>query len=104
MAMDYITEKQENKYQEYKQSSLLREAAIHVITGMSRVSAIEHVNEINYLREEAERVENVVRDEDGFVECYLESELNPPSEKGINKYQIDAIHKGLCESEGVEFE
>ena len=44
MAMDYITEKQENKYQEYKQSSLLREAAIHVITGMSTLSTKDYVN------------------------------------------------------------
>lgn len=104
MSPDYITEQQEEEYEESNKCYLLREAAIHVINGMDRKSAIEHVYEIGFLRSEAEQSGNVVLDEEGYVESYLKSELDSPSTEGMNKFQIDAIHKELCESEGVSFE
>jgi hypothetical protein len=104
MSPDYITEEQEKEYEESNKRYLLREAAIHVIKGMDRKSAIEHVNEIAFLRTKAGQSGNVVLDENGHVESYLESELVSPSTEGMNKFQIDAIHKELCEYEGLSFE
>jgi hypothetical protein len=104
MSPDYITEQQEEEYEESNKSHLLREAAIHVIKGMDRKSAIKHAYEIGFSRSEAEQSGNVVLDKEGYVESYLESELNPPSTEGMNKFQIDTIHKELCDSEGVPFE
>ena len=103
MAEDYITAQQEDDYEQNNLCFLLREAAIHIINGMSEYSAINHVKQIAYLRSEAEQSGNVIKDGDGFIECYLESELSPPSDEGMNKAQIYAIHKKLCESEGVDF-
>jgi hypothetical protein len=103
MSPDYIIEQQEEEYEESNKYRLLWEAAIHVINGMNRESAIKHVYKIDFLRSEAEQSDNVVRDEEGYVESYLESKLNPPSTAGMYKSQIDAIHKELCASEGVSF-
>ncbi|MBL8501666.1 MAG: hypothetical protein LZF63_13060 [Nitrosomonas sp.] len=103
MSQDYITAQQEEEYKESNRRYLLWEAAIHVINGMDRESAKEHVYEIDFLRSEAEQSDNVMRDEEGYVESYLESKLNPPSTEGMNKSQIATIHKELCESEGVPF-
>ena len=101
MSHDYITEQQEDEYDENHKFYLLKEAAIHVANGMDRQGAIKHVLEIDSLRSEAQISGDVILDDNGFVEEYLESELNTPCTEGMNKAQIDAIHKELCEQECV---
>ena len=104
MPEDFRTQEQEAEIEEIKQRSLLREAAIHVINGMTRDDAVRHIQEKDYLRSEAESREQVVRDEDGMVESYLDSELEPPTSKGLNDEQINAIHRDLCADEGISSE
>ncbi len=101
MVSDYLIDQDERDYEEAMQRCLIREAAVHVINGMDRASAIGHVKEIGDLRSAAEESENVVRDEDGNVESYLESKLEPPSEEGIKQSQIEAIYRELCDKEGI---
>lgn len=101
MPEDFRMQEQEAEFEEIKQRSLLKEAAIHIINGTPRAAAVRHVQQIDYLRSEAERRDEVVRDADGFVELYLESELEPPKSKDLNKAQIKAIHRELCETEGI---
>ncbi len=95
MSADYIIEEQEDEYREAVQKSLLREVAVHIASGMSEKASIDHVTEVAYLQKEAEQSYNVSRDKEGFVDSYLESELEPPNEKELNKHQIDAIYQRL---------
>ncbi|TRW90668.1 hypothetical protein [Candidatus Methylobacter oryzae] len=101
MTADYITEEQEDEYKGEVQDSLLREVAVHMLHGMTEKSAIQHVTEVAHRRQKAEQSDNVIKDEDGFVENYLESELEPPNENGLNKSQINAIYQKLT-NKGIE--
>ncbi len=100
MAKGYRTQEQETDCEVAKQQNLLMEAAIHVSNGMPRNTAINHVREIDWLRSEAERCNEVIRDEHGFVVGYINSELDPPSSAG-KESQIRAIYLELCALEGV---
>lgn len=102
MAEDYKTQEQEAEFDEEKLRSLILEAATHVINGIPRHTAINYVKEIDARRSEAERRGEVVKDENGFVESYLDSELEPPSTEGINEAQIKAIYFELCATEGID--
>ena len=95
MSADYIIQAQEDECREAVQKNLLREVAVHIACGMPEKASIDHVTKVAYLRKEAEQSDNVFRDGDGFVDRYIESELEPPSEKELNKYQIDAIYQRL---------
>ncbi|MBU3823233.1 MAG: hypothetical protein H9917_00190 [Candidatus Oceanisphaera merdipullorum] len=99
MASDYITEqKEEEEHRETVRIELMREAAIHIIDGMPESSAMAHVEEVHALRMEAEVSDSCIRDEEGFVESYLESELEPPSTEGKNPKQIYAIQQKLLQN------
>ncbi len=65
--------------------------------GSGEKAAVDHVNEVEYSRNEAVRQGHVIEDEDGYVDSYLESELNPPSSEGLNEKQIYAIQQKLLE-------
>lgn len=97
MVADYITEQMEEDVREAKRVQKMREAAIQIINGSGEKAAVDHVNKIEYLRDEAVRAGNVIKDEDGYVDSYLESELNPPSSEGLNEQQIYAIQQKLLE-------
>ncbi|EHU9446903.1 hypothetical protein KZY42_004406 [Vibrio vulnificus] len=97
MAADYITEQMEEDDREAMRIQKMREAAIHIINGSGEKAAVDHVNEVEYLRDEAVREGNVIEDEDGYVDSYLDSELNPPSSEGLNEQQIYAIQQKLLE-------
>lgn len=97
MMKDYITEQQEENYLESVRTELMREAAIHIIDGMAEHAAIAHVEQVHALRMEAEASDNCIRDEEGFVVSYLESELEPPSIDGKNPKQVYAIQQKLLQ-------
>lgn len=98
MASDYITEQQEEEHREAVRVALMREAAAHIINGMSESAAVAHVEEIHDRRMDAEASDNCIKDEDGFVESYLETELEPPSTEGKNPKQIYAIQQKLLQN------
>lgn len=97
MAADYIIKQMEEEHCQAMRVQKMREAAIHIINGFGEKAAIDHVDEVEYLREEAAREGHVIRDEDGYVDSYLESELNPPSSERLNEKQIYAIQQKLLE-------
>ena len=101
MSADYIIEQQEQECREENERHFIREVAIHVIKGMARNSAIEHVKQINYLRSEAELKNHVIRNVEGHVTGYLESGLMYPDTNNIKESQIYAIYLELCDSEGI---
>lgn len=97
MASDYITEQMEEDYRETMRVQKMREAAIHIINGLGEKAAVDYVDRVEYLREEAAREGHVIKDEDGYVDSYLESELNPPSSEGFDEKQIYRIQQKLLE-------
>lgn len=97
MTRDYKTQEQEDAFKEEKRQILEHEIAVHISKGMSREDAGKHVKEVDLQRSEAERCGEVIRDEDGFVKNYLNSDLEPPSTKGISIPQIYAISRAIGE-------
>ena len=95
MASDYITEQMEEEHREAVHVENMREAAIHIIGGMSEDSAISHVENIQWRREDAKAKGEVIEDENGYVDGYLDSELTPPSAQGLNTKQVYAIQQKL---------
>ena len=97
MAADYIIEQQEEEQREAVIDAKATDAAIHIINGMTESEALAHVEEAHYLREDAERTDHCIRDEDGYVESYLDSEIERPSAQGLNPKQIYAIKLKIIE-------
>ncbi len=94
MAADYITQQQEEDHR----ARLMREAAIHMLRDEKTESeAIAHVESIQALRENAKALGHCVINEDGFVESYLEAELDPPSAQGLDHRQIYSVHQKLLQ-------
>ena len=98
MAADYIIEQMEEEYRENVFEENMREAAIHIIKGMSEVEAISHVEQIQYLREDAKIKGEIIEHGDGNFDSYMDDELNFPSIENFNSKQIYAIQQKLLES------
>lgn len=97
MAADYITEQQEEEHRQAVFEERMREAAIHIIGGMGEKEAVAHVENIQWQREDARAKGQIIEDENGFVDSYLDSELEAPSTEGLDKNQIYAIQQKLLE-------
>ena len=104
MTKDQHLEDQMQEAEEQQERNILRTAAIYVIIDrMSRTDAVKKARELELLQREAEEnYEAIISGENGeIIEGYLDSDLNDPDEKNLNKYQIKAIYKELCEAEGI---
>ena len=91
-------------YEEWAESYLIHEAATYVLGWkMGRDEAIKFVYELREKREQAVCTDEVIRDEDGSVDSYIDSELNLASTHGINSDQLVAVHMQLCEVVGIPY-
>jgi len=97
MAPGYITEQQEEEQREALIDAQATDAAIHIINGMTESGALARVEGVHHLREEAEATDHCIRDEDGYVESYLDSAIERPSSQGLNPKQIYAIKHKIIE-------
>ena len=97
MAADYIIEQMEDEYRQAVHEENMREAAILIINGMSENDAVSDVENTQLCREDAKAKGEIIEDENGFVDSYLNSELDTPSSEGLNPKQIYAIQKKLLE-------
>lgn len=97
MASDYITEQMEEEHREAVHVENMREVAIHMINGMTEDAAIMHVEDIQASREEAINKGEVIQDENGNIEGFIDPELDAPSNEGHNPKQIYAIQQKLLE-------
>lgn len=100
MPEDYRTEQDEDDYEEWCRRSILKEASIFIVQGMTRNEAINRAEELAEQRFNVSENE-VVRDEDGVIDIYLVSDLEPASSKGLNQSQIRSIYTDLCKSEDI---
>ncbi|HHQ4463526.1 TPA: hypothetical protein ACSP8J_000596 [Aeromonas veronii] len=55
------------EYHEAMRAQKIRDAAIYIINGIGEKAAVDYVNEVEYLREEAVRPGQAIEDEDGDV-------------------------------------
>jgi hypothetical protein len=99
MAADYILEQGEEDYREAIREQRTREAAIIIIiNGLDHREAVNRVEEIEFLRKEAERKGEVILDYNEDIESYLDQDLEPPSSEGLNEERICAIQQELLKN------
>jgi hypothetical protein len=88
---------------EYERAGVLNEAAVQmVVHGKSRESAIKEAEHLYSQRTEAERRDEVERDEHGNAIAYLNASLNPSELTPEHREAAASKYADLCEDEGLD--
>lgn len=87
---------------DFERSSELQEAAVQMeVNGLAEVEAIRVAEQLVSRRREAERLEQVVIDEQGNATSYHDSALNPEPVPASQREAVKSTYQELCGNEGI---